>query len=69
MTLSGVPKHCGTHSPICSGVPLAMIPATPRTLPTMERPMPASPQKSSSMTTGMVSPVSSAKALAKKSKL
>ena len=22
---SGVPKHCGTHSPICSGVPLAKI--------------------------------------------
>jgi hypothetical protein len=46
-----------------------MIPATPRTEPTMDRPMPASPQNSSSMTTGMVRPVSSPKALAKKSKL
>ena len=23
---SGVPKHCGIHSPICSGVPLAKMP-------------------------------------------
>jgi hypothetical protein len=48
---SGVPKHCGTHSAICSGVPLPKIPATPRVVPKMASPMPASPHAISSMTT------------------
>ena len=49
---SGVPKHCGIHSPICSGVPLAKMPATASELPMIAMPMPASPQKSSSLTIG-----------------
>ena len=30
---SAVPKHCGTHSAICSGVPLPTMPDTPRLVP------------------------------------
>ncbi len=30
---SGVPKHCGTHSAICSGVPLPTMPDTPSVVP------------------------------------
>ena len=67
-SFSGVPKHCGTHSMICSGVPLPKIPATPSVVPTMERPMPASPQNSSSLNSGIIRPVGSEKALAMKSK-
>ena len=59
-----MPKHCGTHSPICSGVPLAMIPETARVLPKIASVMPASPQHISSMTIGQVRPVVSATALA-----
>ncbi len=66
-TLSGVPKHCGTHSATCSGVPLPKIPATPRVVPKMARPMPASPQAISSMTTGTEMPVGSPNMLATKS--
>ena len=62
--LSGVPKHCGIHSPICSGVPLPRIPATPSVVPMMARPMPASPQNSSSRYSGNVRPVGSENALA-----
>ena len=61
---SGVPKHCGTHSPTCSGVPFAMIPETASVLPKMASVMPASPQAISSMTTGQVRPVGSATAFA-----
>ena len=61
---SGVPKHCGTHSPICSGVPLAMMPDTASVLPKIASVMPASPQHISSITTGQVRPVVSATALA-----
>ena len=42
--------------------------AAARVVPTRERPIPASPQKSSSMTIGSRSPVGSAFASAKKSK-
>ena len=65
--MSGVPKHCGTHSPICSGVPLPKMPATPRVVPKIARPMPASPHAISSMTTGTEMPVGSANMLATKS--
>src|SRR5215217_6228439 len=41
---SGVPKHCGTHSAICSGVPLPAMPAAPRVLPKIASEIPASPQ-------------------------
>ena len=56
---SGVPKHCGTHSPSCSGVPWPKIAATAREVPMIAIPIPASPQKSSSVVIGRVSPVSS----------
>ena len=57
---SAVPKHCGIHSPICSGVPCPKIAATASEVPKIAIPMPASPQNSSSLTIGSVSPVSSA---------
>ena len=65
---SGVPKHCGIHSPICSGVPLAKMPATASVEPKMASAMPASPQLISSLTRHMSSPVGSEKAWATKSK-
>ena len=57
---SAVPKHCGTHSPICSGVPEPKMPATASVVPMIDMPMPASPQNSSSLTIGSVRPVGSA---------
>jgi hypothetical protein len=45
------------------------MPAAASAEPKIDRPMPASPQKSSSMVTGRVSPVGSNMALAMKSKL
>ncbi len=63
-SFSGVPKHSGTHSATCSGVPLPTIPDTARVDPKIERAMPASPQHSSSLTIGNVIPVGSPKALA-----
>ena len=65
---SGVPKHCGIHSPICSGVPLAKIPATASVEPKIARAIPASPQLISSLTRHIISPVGSLKAWATKSK-
>jgi hypothetical protein len=68
MSSGPVPKHCGTHSITCSGVPLAAMPAAARPDPKIDRPMPASPQNSSSSTSGSVRPVGSfIDALAKKS--
>ena len=64
----GVPNICGTHSPSCSSVPLARTAAAASVVPTMDRPIPASPQKSSSMVIGMPSPVSSKLCVAKKSR-
>ena len=63
----GVPNIWGAHSPTCSSVPLARSPAAASADPTMDSPMPASPQKSSSMVTGMPRPVSSKLWVAKKS--
>ena len=60
MTSFSSPKHCGTHSTICSGVPEPKIPATARVVPKIAMPMPASPQKSSSLTIGKVRPDGSA---------
>ena len=57
---SALPKHCGIHSPICSGVPCPKIAATASEVPMIAMPMPASPQKSSSLAIGSVRPVSSA---------
>ena len=65
---SGVPKHCGIHSPICSGVPLAKMPATASVEPKMASAMPASPQLISSLTRHIRSPVGSEKHWAMKSK-
>ncbi len=61
LTSSALPKHCGIHSPICSGVPCPKIAATASEVPMIAMPMPASPQNSSSLAIGIVSPVSSAK--------
>ena len=58
---SWVPKHCGIHSIICSGVPEPAMPATPSVVPMSAMPMPASPQKSSSLTIGNVRPDGSPK--------
>ena len=52
----------------CSGVPMPEMPAAASAEPKMARPMPASPQNSSSSATGRVSPVESTMALAMKSK-
>ena len=64
---SSVPKHCGTHSPICSGVPLPRMPDTPSVVPRIASVMPASPHASSSEIIGNVMPVGSPNALAMKS--
>ena len=56
---SGVPKQRGIHSIICSGVAAAKMPAQASWEPKMESPIPASPQKISSLTSGMVRPLSS----------
>jgi hypothetical protein len=64
----GEPNICGAHSATCSWVPLATTPAAASAVPTMQRPMPASPQNSSSIATGMPSPVSSKLWVAKKSR-
>ena len=67
--LSAVPKHWGTHSMTCSGVPVPAMPAAARPDPKIDRPMPASPQNSSSRATGRVRPLwSPSEAWAKKSK-
>ena len=44
---------------ICSWVPLPMMPAAASPEPMMARPMPASPQNSSSLATGIDRPVGS----------
>ena len=66
--LSGVPKHCGTHSAICSCVPLAMMPDTASVDPKIARVMPASPQHISSLTTGHMRPVGSVNAFVQNSR-
>ena len=67
-TSVSVPNIAGAHSTTCSKVPLATTAAAARVVPTIDSPMPASPQNSSSMTIGSESPVSSSRALAKKSR-
>ena len=52
-----VPKHCGIHSPHCSGEPLAWMAATASVVPMIDMPMPASPQNSSSLTIGNMIPL------------
>ncbi len=58
---STVPKQRGIHSPICSPVPWPASAATASAVPMIDMPIPASPQNSSSLTIGSVSPVGSAK--------
>ena len=65
---STVPKQVGIQVPICSGVPCPKIAATASDVPMIAMPRPASPQKSSSLTRGSVSPVSSPKNWAMPSK-
>ena len=52
LTSPGVPNICGSHSPICSFVPLLAPRRRPGPTPTSDRPIPASPQNSSSNATG-----------------
>jgi hypothetical protein len=63
----GAPNICGSHSPTCSSVPLARTDAAASVVPTIASPMPASPQNSSSIVSGMPRPVSSKLWVAKKS--
>ncbi len=65
---SCVPKQRGIHSPICSPEPWPKIAATASAVPMIDMPIPASPQNSSSLTIGSVSPVGSAKNCASPSK-
>src|SRR5262245_32198436 len=58
-TSPGLPNICGSHSPICSGVPLPLTATAARQVPTSASPMPASPQKISSKATGVPRPVGS----------
>ncbi len=67
-TSVSLPKQRGMNSPICSPVPVAAIEATARPVPMIAIPMPASPQKSSSLTIGIVRPDGSAKNCASPSK-
>ena len=57
---SAVPNILGAHSRSCSGVPPLASDASGSPVPKIERPIPAQPQKTSSMTNGSVSPVGSA---------
>ena len=63
----GLPNISGIHSIACSSVPLPRTAAAASVVPTMDRPMPASPQKISSIVTGMPRPVSSKLWVAQKS--
>jgi hypothetical protein len=65
---STVPNMAGIHCPTCSSVPFARTDAAARVVPTIARPMPASPQNSSSMVSGMPRPDSSNHWVAKKSR-
>src|SRR6185437_16121995 len=67
LTSPGPPNICGSHSPICSGVPLLLTATAARQLPVSDSPMPASPQKISSNATGVPSPVGSNHCVPKKS--
>ena len=53
----GVPKHSGAHWTSCSSVAACRIAASASAGMTIDRPMPAQPQKSSSMRIGSESPV------------
>ena len=64
----GSPNICGAHSRTCSSVPFARRPAAARAVPAIDMPIPASPQNSSSIATGMPSPVFSKDWVAKKSR-
>ncbi len=50
------PKQRGIHSAICSGVAWPKIAATASEVPMIDIPIPASPQKSSSLTIGICRP-------------
>ncbi len=67
LTSPASPNISGSHSPICSGVPLLATATAARVLPTRDSAMPASPQNSSSKAIGMPSPLGSSHWLEKKS--
>ena len=56
---SGVPKHSGAHRTSCSSVAAWRIAASARAGITIESPIPAQPQKSSSIRIGSERPVGS----------
>src|SRR6476659_10684630 len=64
---SMVPNIWGSHSPICSGVPVAANDAAASPVPSLDSAMPASPQNSSSKTASMPSPLGPAAWVAKSS--
>src|SRR6266516_5139098 len=66
-TSPGSPNIGGSHSALCSRVPLATTATAARVEPTSESAIPASPQNSSSNVTGMPSPDGSSDCWAKKS--
>src|SRR5215472_655861 len=66
-TSPGLPNICGSHSPICSFVPLLATAIAARPEPTRDRPIPASPQNNSSNATTVPSPLGSNHCVLKKS--
>jgi len=54
-----VPKHCGAHSMSCSSLAACRIAASASAGRTIVNPMPAQPQKSSSIKIGSDRPVGS----------
>ena len=67
LTSPGLPNICGSHSPICSLVPLLATAIAARPEPTSDRPIPASPQNSSSKATTVPRPLGSNHCVLKKS--
>src|SRR5258705_3348586 len=64
---SGVPNICGSHSPSCSGVPLAASDAAANPVARIDSAIPASPQNISSNTVSIPRPVGSAACVANNS--
>lgn len=59
LTSLGVPKHCGAQRPSCSSVAAWRIAASASAGMTIDSPIPAQPQNSSSMRIGSDKPVGS----------
>src|SRR6266568_6127934 len=68
LTSPGSPNICGSHSAICSSVPLPATAMAASPLPASDSPIPASPQNSSSNATAVPRPLGSNHCWAKKSR-